>query len=115
VPTVTFHVLYVFFVLSLDRRRVLHVNVTVHPYSAWAAQQIVEAIGAELVPARLIRDRDGIFGAAFDARRTTSAFNKSAPRRVLRGKTDTQNDGSAHYVASCSITSSCLGNGICCA
>ena len=30
VPTVTFNVLYVFFVLSLDRRRVLHVNVTAH-------------------------------------------------------------------------------------
>ena len=68
VPTVTFNVLYVFFVLSLDRRRVLHVNVTAHPYAAWAAQQIVNAIGAESVPARLIRDRDAIFGAAFDAR-----------------------------------------------
>jgi hypothetical protein len=31
VPTVTFNVLYVFFVLSLERRRVLHVNVTVAP------------------------------------------------------------------------------------
>ena len=68
VPTVTFNVLYVFFVLSLERRRVLHVNVTAHPYGAWAAQQIVEAIGAETVPARLIRDRDAIFDAAFDAR-----------------------------------------------
>jgi hypothetical protein len=28
VPTVTFNVLYVFFVLSLERHRVLHVNVT---------------------------------------------------------------------------------------
>lgn len=68
VPTVTFNVVYVFFVLSLERRRVLHVNVTAHPYAAWAAQQIVEAIGADLVPAHLIRDRDGIYGAAFDAR-----------------------------------------------
>ena len=68
VPTVTFKVLYVFFVLSLERRRVLHVNVTAHPYATWAAQQIVEAIGAEIVPARLIRDRDAIFGTEFDAR-----------------------------------------------
>src|SRR5450432_3496032 len=42
VPTVTFHVLYVFFVISLERRRVLHVNVTARPYGAWSAQQIVE-------------------------------------------------------------------------
>jgi putative transposase len=68
VPTVTFNFVYVFFVLSLERRRVLHVNVMAHPYATWAAQQIVEAIGAELVPARLIRDRDAIFGAEFDAR-----------------------------------------------
>jgi transposase InsO family protein len=68
VPTVTFDIVYVFFVLSLERRRVLHVNVTAHPYAAWAAQQIVEAIGADFLPAYLIRDRDGIYGAAFDAR-----------------------------------------------
>jgi transposase InsO family protein len=29
---------------------------------------MVEAIGAEIVPARLIRDRDAIFGAEFDSR-----------------------------------------------
>jgi transposase InsO family protein len=69
VPTVTFSVLYVLFVLSLERRRVLHVNVTAHPYAAWAAQQIVEAIGPDALPVeRLIRDRDGIFGEVFDAR-----------------------------------------------
>jgi putative transposase len=68
VPTVTFDIVYVFFVLSLERRRVLHVNVTAHPYAAWAAQQIVEAIGSDVVPVRLVRDRDAIFGGAFDAR-----------------------------------------------
>ncbi len=68
VPTVTFDIVYVFFVLSLERRRVLHVNVTPHPHAAWTAQQIVEAIGADVAPVRLVRDRDAIFGTAFDAR-----------------------------------------------
>jgi putative transposase len=68
VPTVTFDVLYVFFVLSLQRRRVLHVNVTAHPYAAWAAQQIVEAVGLDATVVRLIRDRDGIYGIVFDTR-----------------------------------------------
>jgi transposase InsO family protein len=68
VPTVTFGVLYVFFVLSLKRRRVLHVNVTRQPHATWAAQQIVEAVGADALPARLVRDRDGIFGVAFNTR-----------------------------------------------
>lgn len=31
VPTATFRTLYVFVVLSLDRRRIVHVNVTTHP------------------------------------------------------------------------------------
>jgi putative transposase len=45
VPTVTFGVLYVFFVLSFERRRLLHVNVTEHPTAEWAAQQIVCTTG----------------------------------------------------------------------
>ncbi len=82
VPTVTFDVLYVFFALSLERRRVLHVNVTAHPYAAWAAQQIVEAIGLNADIVRLIRDRDGIYGAAFDARVDNLGIEqvKTAPR-----------------------------------
>ena len=68
VPTVTFGVLYAFFVLSLERRRVLHVNVTAHPTAEWAAQQVVEAVGPDEGFARLVRDRDKIFGAAFDRR-----------------------------------------------
>jgi hypothetical protein len=39
VPTVRFEVLYVFVVLSLERRCILHVNVTAHPNAEWTAQQ----------------------------------------------------------------------------
>ena len=35
VPTITFGVLYCFFIISHDRRRILHVNVTKHPTSGW--------------------------------------------------------------------------------
>jgi transposase InsO family protein len=42
--------------------------VTAHPYAAWAAQQIVEVVGPDAHVVRLIRDRDAIFGRAFDAR-----------------------------------------------
>jgi transposase InsO family protein len=68
VPTVSFNVLYVFFVLSLERRRILHVNVTAHPHAAWAAQQMVEAADFDATLSRVIRDRDGIYGKVFDAR-----------------------------------------------
>ena len=68
VPTVRFDILYVFVVLSLERRRILHINVTAHPCAAWTAQQIVEALGFDGTFKMLIRDRDGIYGAAFDRR-----------------------------------------------
>lgn len=68
VPTATFGVLYVFFVLSLERRRVLHLNVTAHPHAAWAAQQMIEAVAPDVVADRVIRDRDRNFGAVFDKR-----------------------------------------------
>lgn len=68
VPTATFRTLYVFVVLSLERRVLLHVNVTAHPYAAWAAQQMVEAMGPEVQARRLLLGRDGIYGRIFDER-----------------------------------------------
>ena len=38
VPTVTFRVLFCFIVLSHDRRRVIHFNVTEHPTAEWTAR-----------------------------------------------------------------------------
>jgi len=53
-------------ILSHDRRRILHLHVTAHPTSAWAAQQIREAFpGDGTEPRYLLRDRDGAYGDAF--------------------------------------------------
>lgn len=65
VPTVTFRVLYVFLVMSHDRRRILHFNVTTSPSARWTAQQVVEAFPYESSPRFLLRDRDKIFGSTF--------------------------------------------------
>jgi putative transposase len=62
VPTATFRVLFVFVVLSHDRRRVVHFNVTEHPTEQWTTQQIREAFPWAQAPRYLIRDRDAIFG-----------------------------------------------------
>jgi hypothetical protein len=43
VSTLTFKTLYVFVILSLDRRQVLHFNVTDSPTAAWTSRQIVQA------------------------------------------------------------------------
>ncbi len=66
VPTATFRLLFCFVILSHDRRRILHFNVTAHPAAAWAAQQIREAFpGDDTEPRYLLRDRDGAYGNAF--------------------------------------------------
>jgi putative transposase len=41
VPTITFGVLYSFFIIGHDRRRIF--NVTPHPTSLWVVQQLREA------------------------------------------------------------------------
>ena len=68
VPTVTFRILFVFLVLSHDRRRVLHFNVTEHPSADWTGRQLVEAFPWNTVSRYLIRDRDGIYGQDFTRR-----------------------------------------------
>ena len=65
VPTITFEVIYVFFVLSVDRRRILHFNVTRHPTAEWTAQQVVEASGFEVPGRFLFRENDKIYGTYF--------------------------------------------------
>ena len=72
VPTATFRVLFVFVVLSHDRRRIVHINVTAHPTAVWTAQQLREAWPWDTAPRFLIRDRDTIYTS--DLRRTVQAI-----------------------------------------
>jgi hypothetical protein len=62
VPTITFGVLYCFFVIAHDRRRILHFNITRHPTSAWTVQQLREAFPFESAHRFLIFDRDAKYG-----------------------------------------------------
>ena len=73
VPTVTFKTLYMFVVIAHARRRVLHFNVTAHPFAHWTAQQLTEAFPFDTAPTYLLRDGDAIYGAA--AQRRISNFN----------------------------------------
>ena len=68
IPTARFRVLYVFIVLSHDRRKVVHFNVTEHPTAQWTAQQLVEAFPFDSAPRYLLRDRDAIYGEIVQSR-----------------------------------------------
>lgn len=61
-PTLAFGMLYCFFVISHDRRRILQCNVTRHPTSAWVSQQLREAFPYDATAKYLIFDRATNFG-----------------------------------------------------
>jgi putative transposase len=62
VPTFTFGVLYCFFIIAHDRRRILHFNVTRNPTSAWVVQQLREAFPYQSARRFLIFDHEEKFG-----------------------------------------------------
>jgi len=63
VPTLTFKLLYGFFVIEHGRRRILHFNITQHPTAEWVVQQLREAF-PEVGPLRhVILDRDAKLNA----------------------------------------------------
>ena len=82
VPTATFRVLFAFVVLSHERRRIVHFNVTEHPSAEWTAQQMVNAFPWDTAPRYLIRDRDQIYGGYFSRRVTGLGIEQvlTAPR-----------------------------------
>jgi hypothetical protein len=63
VPTLTFQLLYCFFVIEHGRRRILHCNVTRHPSAEWVVQQLRDTF-PDAGPYRyVILDRDSKFAA----------------------------------------------------
>jgi len=83
VVTAQFHVLYVFIIMEIGTRRMLHFNVTAHPSAAWTLQQFRETIPCEHDYRFVIVDRDGKFSA--ELRRSVRALGVRplrTPRRA---------------------------------
>jgi len=68
VQTLTFQTLYVFFLISHDRRRLRHFDMTTHPTAAWVWRQMIEATPWGQHPRFLIHDRDRVYGVGFATR-----------------------------------------------
>jgi putative transposase len=66
VVTATFRMLYVFVIMELGTRRILHQNVTAHPTAEWTLQQLREALPGGHPYRFVIHDRDTIFSKALD-------------------------------------------------
>jgi transposase InsO family protein len=66
VVTARFRTLYVFLLMEVGTRRIVHCNVTAHPTAAWTLQQLREAIPSDHSYRFLIHDSDSIFSAEVD-------------------------------------------------
>ena len=97
VPTITFGVIYVFFVIAYSRRRILHFNVTKHPTSLWVVQQLREAFPFGSAPRFLIFDRDGKYGLELPA--AVCSLNMSPVRTSF--ESPWQNGVAERWVESC--------------
>jgi putative transposase len=97
VPTATFRVLYVWFVLHHDRRRVLHLNVTDHPTAGWVCQQLRNAFPYDTAPRFLLLDRDAIFCPR--VRDTLTAMGVTPKRTSYRSPW--QNGATERWVGTC--------------
>ena len=82
VPTLTFRVLYCFFVIEHHRRRILHFNATMHPSSEWIVQQLREAFPLPCPYRYVLFDRDRKFSGS--ARELLKASGIKAVRTSIR-------------------------------
>jgi putative transposase len=79
VPTLCFRVLYCFFVIEHERRKILHFNVTENPTSSWIVQQLREAFPDPCPYRYALLDRDSKLG-----KEVTDFLNSSGlkPKRI---------------------------------
>ena len=64
--TVRFHILYVFVMMEVGSRRLVHFNVTSHPTAAWTLQQFREVLDNAQDYRFVIHDRDKIYSQDLD-------------------------------------------------
>jgi putative transposase len=62
-----FRPLYIFVIIELQSRRIVHTAITRSPTDAWTSQQLREATPWGKAPKYLIRDRDCKFGSLFSS------------------------------------------------
>lgn len=97
VQTLTFSVLYCFFVVDHNRRRILHFNATKHPTSAWVIQQLREAFPYDSAPKYLIFDRSTSFSV--DVVEVIKNFNIEPKRTSFQSPW--QNGVAERFVGNC--------------
>jgi len=65
--TATFRLVYVFVIMEVGRRRILHFNATFHPTAEWTLQRFRECVTGEEPYKFVIHDRDSIYSRELGA------------------------------------------------
>jgi putative transposase len=102
VPTLTFQVLYCFFVIAHDRRQILHCNVTRHPTGFWITQQLREAFPFDQGHRFVIHDRDSKFEKQSARPSQASDCRPSGRHSAALGRMELLNVGSEIAGETCS-------------
>jgi putative transposase len=97
VPTITFGVLYCFFIIGHDRRKILSFNVTRNPNADWIVQQMREALPYAPTHRFLLFDHDSKFGK--DVISAAKDMGRRPVRTALRSPW--QNGVAERWVGSC--------------
>jgi putative transposase len=97
VPTATFRVLYCFFVIEHERRRILHFNVTPHPSADWIVRQLRETFPEAAFYRYAILDHDSIFNVDVIAFLKATGFK---PKRTSI-QAPWQNGTAERWIGSC--------------
>jgi putative transposase len=97
VPTVTFRILTVWFLIHHGRRKIVHFDITEHPTAVWVIQQLREAFPYETAPSYLVFDRDSIFSES-----VISAIRAMGvePKRIA-ARSPWQNGVAERWIGSC--------------
>jgi transposase InsO family protein len=98
-PTLFFKRLFVFFIISHDRRRIIHIAVTYHPTAMWVSDQIRKAFSSPDFSyiKYMIHDRDGSFSTL--VRQTLKSFGIESVRTSVASPW--QNGVAERWVGSC--------------
>jgi putative transposase len=64
--TATFRLIYVFLVLEIGTRRIVHWNVTEHPTGEWTAHQFRSFLTGDAPYRFIVHDRDAVFSPTVD-------------------------------------------------